>query len=527
MGIWLRVVLAGMCMMLGAIAPSFAQQPRAGGTLIAGAIGEPPGYDCHTGTSAQMLYYVAPHYSLLVKIDQANQSQVIGDLAQTWTMSEDGLTYAFRLWRNAEFHNGTRVTSRDVKASFDRLRDPPAGVVSPRRATFADVSAIETPDDATVVFRLRRRVPYFLGVLANPFNCIFSADLLAGDADYPARRIMGSGPFRFVEHVAGSHWVGRKFERYFRPGRPYLDGFRVNVLANTTAVLNAMAGGQIMAEFRTFSPVERNRLVQQMGDRVSVQEMTWAAIALLVFNTQKPPFDDVRVRRALNLAIDRWTASRNLQNLVSLRLVGATQRPGSPYAASDAELEQMPGFSRDVAAARAEARRLLAEAGQQNLSFRLSNRLAANPYTSVGVYLIDQWRQIGVTVEHQQLDNGPWAASLRSGNFDAIIDITNEYVDDPDLELARYLSFDRNPNNPARSVDRELDSLFDRQSALTTLAERMPLVRAFERRLFDQAYTVPFLWFHRITVQAASLRGWPITSNAILGLDLTDVWLTD
>jgi peptide/nickel transport system substrate-binding protein len=526
--IWSALIAGLIAVGFSGAGPAAAQdQPRRGGILVTGEIGEPPNYDCQGGTSAQSLYYLAPHYSLLVKIDQQNQERVAGDLAESWTMSEDGRTYTFRLFANAVFHDGSPVTSRDVDASFNRLRDPPAGVVSPRRATFSDITAIETPDPRTVVFRLGRAVPYFLGVLANPFNCILSAAKLASDPNYPARVIMGSGPFRFVEHVAGSHWVATRFDRYFREGRPYLDGLRINVMANTSAVLTAMSGGQIMGEFRTFSPTERNRLVSEMGPRVTVQEKTWAAIIALVFNTERPPFNDARVRRALSMAIDRWTASANLRNLVSLRLVGGTQRPGSPFAISDEELATLPGFGRDAEAARAEARRLLQQAGVSTLTFRLTNRLAANPYTPIGIYLIDQWRRIGATVEHVQLDTGPWAASLRSGNFDAIIDITNEYIDDPDLELARYLSVDRSPQNPSRATDRALDALYDRQRALTGVAERAAIVREFERRAFTEAYQVPVLWFHRINVLSSRIRNWQITSNAILGLDMTDVWLAE
>ena len=129
-------------------------------------------------------------------------------------------------------------------------------------------------------------------------------------------------------------------------------------------MLNALQGGQVMGEFRGISPAERDRLVQAMGDKLRIEELSWTLNLLVVFNTQKKPFDDVRVRKALLLAIDRWGGSQALARISTLRSVGGVIRPGSPYATPEAELVKLPGFGKDINAARAEAKRLLAEAGR-------------------------------------------------------------------------------------------------------------------------------------------------------------------
>lgn len=389
---------------------------------------------------------------------------------------------------------------------------------------FANIAAVDAPDAATVTFTLKRPQPYFLAILANPFNCIYSADALAREPNFPVRNVLGSGPFTFVRHAAGAEWVGKRFDGYFRKDRPYLDGFQAIVMTESAAV-TALQGGKIMAEFRGVSPAIRDRLVRELGDRVAVQESNWALSLLLAFNSQRKPFDDARVRRALNLAIDRWHGAEYLSRIVSLRAVGATQRPGSPYAASDSELEQLPGFARDMAAARAEARRLLREAGQEHLHFKLTNRNLNNPYVAGGIFLIDQWRQIGVTVEHGLSDAGPWQQAIASGNFDAVLEFSNELVDDPAMELMKYISADRSSINTARYIDRELDALYDRIDGSTDPAARTALTRAFERRLYDQSYMMPVLWYHRTVVTASRLKGWRITPSHLLNQDLADVWL--
>ncbi len=521
----MRTFALALFVLFAVFVPAGAQTPQRGGTLTFAVIGEPPNYDCHANFSFAAIHFLAPHYSLLVKFDPARFPEIAGDAAESWTVSPDGRTYTFRLRENIRFHDGSPLTSRDVKASFDRVREPPQGVNSLRRTDYANIEMIEAPDPRTVVFRLKRAQPYFPALLANPFNCLYSAELLAHDAEYPARKVMGSGPFVFGAHVRGDSWTGTRFEAYFRPGQPYLDGFRAAPVASTTIAVNALQGGQVLAEFRGVAPPVRDRLREAMGDRIAIQESVWALSVVLAFNAQKPPFDDPRVRRALSLAIDRHTGAAALQRTVSLRQVGATQRPGSPFAASDAELRALPGYGADIAASRAEARRLLAAAGQSNLRFTLLNRNVADPYTALGVFLIDQWRQIGVTVEQNLAEVAAYTQAMNAGNYDAIVDFSNAMIDDPEVELQRYLSFDRASTNTGRYTDRELDALYDRLTAVSDPAQRRAITRQFEARLFEQAYAFPVLWFHRIAATSARVQGWRITPSHLLNQDLAEVWL--
>jgi peptide/nickel transport system substrate-binding protein len=203
-----------------------AQTPKPGGTLVFAVSAEPPNYDCHAQTSFAFLHPVRPHYSTLLKFDTANYPKVVGDLAESWTVSPDGLTYTFKLRRNVKFHDGTPMTSEDVKATYERLRKPPQGVQSIREETFKDITTIDTPDPYTVVFKLARTNASMLSSFASPWDCVYSAAKLKTDPKFPERNILGTGPFTFVEHQAGSHWTGKKFDGYFETGKPYLDGYR-------------------------------------------------------------------------------------------------------------------------------------------------------------------------------------------------------------------------------------------------------------------------------------------------------------
>lgn len=519
-GFFLAVAVAAV-----AAAPVFAQTPpqtpQRGGTLIYSVTGEPETYDCHASVTGAVLHRVAPHYSTLLRIDAANYPNIVGDVAESWQASADGRSYRFVLRDGVRFHDGTPLTSADVKASYERIKDPPAGVVSVRRSQLLDIAAIATPDARTVEFTLHRANAAMPFYFASPWNCIYSAKLLAENPAYPARLVMGSGPFRFAEHVAGSEWRGVRFEGYFRAGLPYLDGFRA-ISIGGPALVNALAGGQTMADFRGLAPPERDRIVATRPDKVRVTEADSPGLLMLTFNTEKGPTADARVRRALSLGIDRWSGAEPMGRLTFFSSVGGFQRPGSAFARSAAELEQLPGFARDMAASRAQARALLAEAGQTNLQLVLTNRPL---YTALGLFLVDQWRQIGVTVRNEPAENQPFFAARASGNFDIIVDAIQDYVDEPSLQFAPFLSLARNPVNIARSRDDAVDALFDRQSASLDAAERRTIVRALEARLLGEAQSVPLYWARRILVTANEVQGYPMTPSSFVGQDLAGVWL--
>jgi peptide/nickel transport system substrate-binding protein len=520
-----RAMLAMPALVYGtaALGQTPAGEPQRGGTLQYAVAAEPPTYDLHqTGTFAVM-HRVAPHYSTLLQYEQFNYPNIVGDLAQSWEAAPDQLTYTFRLHPNVRFHDGTILTSEDVRASYARMIAPPEGVTSNRQPAFGQIGAIETPDPLTVVFKMKRVDASIMDTFVSPWNSIFSATRLRAEPNWPARNIMGTGPFRFVEHVAGSHWVGQKFDGYFKQGKPYLDGFRAITMA-PSAMVNALSGRQILAEFRGFTPVERDRIMRGLGADGRTFESSWMLHMLLSFNNEKPPFDDVRVRRALSLALDRWGGSTSLSRISQLGAVGGMVRPGSEWSSTPAEMERWPGYGRDMAANRAEARRLLREAGQENLSFTLMNR-NHQPYVTAGIFVIDQLRQIGVRAEHQQVELASWYANQGSGGFEAMIDSFTQLSDDPTNVLVKYISKDRAGVATARAIDRELDRLFDAQAQEIDKAKRKQLVGKFEDRAFEQAHLVPILWLQRLVVLNRRVQGWTMSPTHMIYQDLADVWL--
>jgi peptide/nickel transport system substrate-binding protein len=504
----LRTAVASLAALSLGSGLAAAQTPKKGGILNFSVVAEPPNYDCHGSTTFALIHPIAPHYSLLVKFDGKDFTKVVPDLAESWTVAPDGKTYTFKIRSGVKFHDGSPLTSEDIKASYDRIISPPDGVVSIRKAYYSDL-AVEAPDPNTVVFKLKADMAGVLEALASPYNCIYSAAKLKENPRYPETQIMGSGPFTFVEHVKGASWEGKRFEGYFQPGKPYLDGYKI-FYVKSGGVVPGILGGQFDAEFRGRNPSEKAQLLDKMKDNLTVHEGTWVNNLMLVFNTTRKPFDDIKVRQALTMAIDRWGGSDALSKISILKYVGGAMRPG---------------YSMALPESREAAKKLLEQAGVKDLKFKLLNRNIPEPYTPGGVYSIDQWRRIGVTAEHEQLETKLYQERVAKGDFDVSVEFQADFMDDPTQQFSKYLTKKLSPAGYSGHTDAKIDELYEQQRRTMNVAERTKIVNELERYALTQAYNVPILWWQRIIVYNKKIQGWYMTPSHYLWQDLGDVWL--
>ncbi len=503
---------------------ALAQTPKPGGILNFAVVAEPPTFDCHATTTFATIHPVRPHYSGLLRLsgDVNKEIKHTGDLAKSWEMSKDGLTYTFKLHEGVKFHDGSDFSSEDVKASYERIVNPPEGVVSARKALHTDIASIETPDKSTVIFKLKAPNASMLNNFASPFNCIYSAAKLKQNPMYPATEIMGTGAFQYVGYTKGATWEGKKFANYFQKGKPYLDGYKA-YFVKSAAVVPGLQGGQFDAEFRGRTPKERDQLKAAMGDKISIQEGPWTTSLILMFNTKKKPFDDIRVRQALTMAIDRWGAAENLSKISMLKFVGGFTRTGSEWAMSDDELAKLPGYARDINKAREEAKRLLKEAGVPDLKVALLNRNVAEPYTPMGIYVVDQWKRIGVQAEHKQLETKLFFDGFKNGNFDVGIEFIADYIDDPSIHFVKTLP--GASSNYTGFEDAKLKELFEKQSRIVDPKERKKVTDEYQRHAITQAHVAMLYWWQRIIVNNKKVRGWELHASHFTGQELVDVWL--
>ena len=411
------------------------------------------------------------------------------------------------------------LTSADIKASYERLIASAAGRGRRRAGSITRaIASIDTPDALTVVFHLHWPDAAMLANFASPWNCIYSAAKLAEDPQFPNTHILGTGAFVFVEHVKGQYWRGRRFDSYFQPGKPYLDGFQADFMTGA-AVMAAYKSGKIAAEFRGVTPAAARRAG---GGARRQRHRQREPVAVQSCRSSSIPSGRRSTTRGC-AARCRWRSTagaqpQQLQKTTFLKYVGGLMRPGSSMATPEAELVTLPGFGHDIAASRAEARQLLAAAGVHDLKLTLLVRDIPMPHYAGADLLVDSWRQIGVTATEKRLGIFDWQKQVEAGNFDVALDFSGDFYDDPTIQLTKYVSHDLSPVNYSGSTDRFLDAPLYRpggdQRPAAARPDR-PRVRApcAERGLYRAALVVEP---HRRDLVEAARAGTsrPATSSA-------------
>jgi peptide/nickel transport system substrate-binding protein len=529
----LFVSLVALTLLLGSFAATgrgvatAADTPRRGGVLLAVIGADPPSLDPHQESTFANIELVAPLYSTLLQLDPYDYPKIIGDLATEWKISSDGLTYTFKIHPGVKFHDGSPLTSADVKASYNKIIFPPQGVRSVRQNAYTAVAQVEAPDPTTVVFKLKFPSASLLANLASPWNVIFPKSYLDRDPNYFKTHAIGSGPFKFKGYTRGSTFEGERNPAYFVKDRPYLDGYKFYISPETSVRAAAIRSGRAYIEFRDLPSAEVEAIKKQLGDKITVQETAMTGQWGIAINNTKKPFDDVRVRKALSLGIDRYTMARVLYPLTGLRYVGGLMRPGSEWALPAPELEKLPGFGRDIEKNRAEARKLLAEAGYPNgLKVVLKNRNVKLPYQDFAVFLIGEWRKIGIEAEHRPLETAAWFSDGQdTGNFELLVAPTVEFMDDPDQFLGRYAT--GSTQNWGRFSDPQVDDLFSRQARSLDPVERKRLINDLEKRVLGNAYFTTGLWWSRNLVHWSKVKNYVAPPNHYTNQKLQDVWLSE
>jgi len=517
----------------GALAtgPSFAADtPKRGGTLTYMIPADaPPSFDGHREQTFATIHAIAPFYSLLIRVDPENpgSGEFVCDLCTEMPKPADGgKTYAFKIRDGVKFHDGSPLTAEDVAASWNEIIFPPAGVISTRQSYFMMVDKVEATDSSTVVFTLKFPTAAFLPSLADPFAFIYKKEIIAKDPHWYERNIMGSGPFKPAGYETGQSIKGIRNPDYFRKGLPYLDGF-VGIFADKQATrVDALRSDRAAIEFRGMPPSAVDELKKALGDGITIQSSDWNVGSSFTFNHKKKPFDDVRVRRALSLAIDRWRGAEALSKIAIVKTVGTFAFPQSPLAPTKEELQQIAGFSTDIAKSREEAKRLLKEAGAENLSFELLDRNVDQPYKYIALWLIDEWSKIGVKVRQKVVPTGPYYETLRKGDFEVAVEGPGHGIVNPLLDVQKELSASVTSENYGAYEDPEALDIYNRMLRETDPQKQHALMFEFEKHNNGTEAHQPYLvWWYRTVAYHSYVKGWKIGPSHLTNQDLATIWL--
>jgi peptide/nickel transport system substrate-binding protein len=525
-------LLFGVLALLAAALPARADDaPKHGGVLTFMIPADaPPSFDGHKETTYATVHATAPFYSTLIRVNPMNPASTddfVCDLCTEMPKpTDDGKTWTFTIRDGVKWHDGSALTAADVAASWQEIVHPRPGVASARQPYFIMVDTVSAPDAKTVVFKLKFATSAFLPALADPFAYIYKKEILDRDPHWYEKNVMGSGPFRFVDYQIGQSMKGERNKDYYREGQPYLDGFAAIFAPKQSVIIDAIRGDRASNEFRGLPPSARDQLVKELGDKITVRTGDWNCVNMITANHKKKPFDDPRVRRALALAIDQWHGAPMLAKIANVRTVGGIVFPGSPLAATPEELRKIAGYWPDIEKSRAEARRLLKEAGAEGLTFELQNRNVDQPYKYIATWVIDEWSKVGLKVTQKVLPTGPFFEGLRSGAFDVTVDFNCQGLVNPLLDIGKYLPHSVYEENYGNYEDQQDIDLYQAILHQNDPARQRALMREYETYILDtQAHTIMMPWWERIVPMRSYVKGWKISPSHYINQDLGTIWL--
>jgi len=463
--------------------------PKRGGSIVWALYNEAGEYDPHT--LAQQMYLWELGGNSLLKLDR-DTGKPVGDLVERWEQ-KDNLTFVFYLRKGVKFHNTAPVNGREFKAddvvySMARLRSP--GAKFPRRSYFDSVKSIEKVDDYAVKFTLSQPFGPLLVYMAFPFIKMVPKEVVDkyNGLERPEATI-GTGPFLFKEYTKDVGGTMVRNPNFFRPGLPYLDEVRLQVITDEATRISAVRTSRVDIAQRI--PASGYKSIQQTSPNVLADTEAVPWTAQVIMRTDLKPWSDIRVRRAINLAVDR-------QEIVSGAHEGAGFITGAipvgqvPWAGLDFEkdLKNLPGYRQPKDQDIAEARKLLADAGFPN---GLDTTISMTDYSAIlnrrpAEVLVTQLAKVGIRAKPKVLEQAAYLNSERSGDFDLIVRGLGAVVEpDEYIWLSLHSTGSR---NYGKYKDPEIDKMLEAARSTYDIAERGKLYKEAQLRAIDQAARV-------------------------------------
>ena len=397
--------------------------PKRGGVMQAGSLANPAHFDLHQSAKIDNIFPQAPMYDNLVRYSPFDYTTIIPDLAKSWEVSNDGLTYTFSLRGGVQFHDGAILTSEDVKATFDRIIDPPEGIVSPRGFLFSSVDSVNAPDGLTVEFALSEPRGFMLQALANGYNIIVRKATLE-DNNFDLRQVPdypGTGPFRFERLETGEFWELEANPNYWNEELPYLDGLMMfNLALGGAGTGAALLSGRIHYA-RWIDPATERTARETPG--LNTKAYPIAGVVGMYPNHSRPGFSDKKVRRAIHLVIDYHALKKAVEDQFVSSVSGWVTQADPQWTAYWQTAKDLPGWRPRTDEDLAEAKRLMEEAGFGDGMTGVDLLVLNVPFFNTwGIIVQDELKKhLNINSTMRSEDGAVWVQNRNQGTFDLTI----------------------------------------------------------------------------------------------------------
>ena len=455
---------------------------------------------------------------------QNSLETIVPELATSWSWNTDFTKLTFKLREGVKWHDGKPFTSADVKCTWELLNGTAKEKfkINNRSGWYFNLESITTNGLYEATMHMKRPQPAFLALLASGFSPVYPCHVPPRDMRIHP---IGTGPFKFVEFKGNEGMKVTRNPDYWKAGRPYLDGIEYTVIPNrSTAMLSFIAG-----KFDMTFPYEVT--VQGLKDILSqypaaICDLTSTNVAANIVMNIAPPFDNLDLRKAVIMAVDR-------KAFVDILFEGKADVGGAMMPAPDGAwglppemLQTLPGFSSDVAKSREEARTIMRGLGygpDKHLPVKLSTRNLPT-YRDSATILISQLKEIWIDGELDPVETAIWQPKLIRRDYQMGLSLVGNGVDDPDQQF--YESYVCGSRTYMGYCDKAIDALVDKQSMEPDQAKRRQIVWEIDRKL-QQDVVRPMLYYQRsATCRRPEVKGLTIMVNSIFnGWRMEDVWL--
>jgi peptide/nickel transport system substrate-binding protein len=459
-------------------------------------------------------------------VAQNSMDHIVPDLATSWSWSDDGKTLTFPLHQGVKWHDGKPFTAADVKCTWDLLmgQGPDRLRVNPRKSWYENVAEVTTHGDFEVSFHLKEKQPALLALLASGWAPIYPCHV-------PAREMrqhpIGTGPFKFVEFKPNEYIKLTRNPDYWKPGRPYLDGIEFTIMKEIAPRNLAFFAGNfdVGSPYGVSPPTLKD--FQEQAPKAICETTGVNVPRTMLINTAKPPFDNVELRRAMTLAIDRDAFSTIING--GVRRVGALMMPPPEgvWGLDEAALKTLPGYDPDFQKSLAAARTIMEKLGygpDKHLVTKLSTRDIPS-WRQPAVLLNAQLKEIYIDADLDIVDTTQWYPKMARKDFTIGAVPIETGVDDPDEMFVENFGCG-SLRNYAGYCDADVEKLIHAQSLEVDADKRRTIVAEIEKKLAEAAIRPVLFYPVGASCMQPYVKGLTIMVNTIYnGWRFEDVWL--
>jgi peptide/nickel transport system substrate-binding protein len=526
MGARLLLVAVLAASLLRGAAPVSAQ--KYGGTLQAFLPQNPPSLSLHEEATYVVTFTMQPVHSNLVLYDQLapveSPETIRPELAERWSWSADKKALTFTLRPGVRWHDGKPFTSADVKGTFDIARGMGAQRLrlNPRKTWWAGIEEITTNGDYEVTFRLKRPQPSLLAMLATGYTPVYPAHIPV--AEWRTKPV-GSGPFKLAEFQRDRFIHLVKNPDYFMPGRPYLDGIRYHIISQKASRVAAFKTRQVDADDPATSTKPDMETLKANTPELVILPNARTGFSCVLFNTKKPPFDDPRLRQAVNLGLDRASFIKSVFQGGAAPGGINLPPPDGAWGLAKEKLDTLPGYG-DAEKNREEARAIMRSLGYSRANpFKTQLTVRTFSYYVDGaVWTAGNLKDVWMDIELRQLETAVIYGVFARRDFTLAFHGVGIGADDPDVNF--YENYGCNSQrNYSDYCNPEAMRLIDEQSREFDPQRRRQLVQQADEFMVKDVARVILGWRNYYHLM------WPYVKNLVPHQTnysytrMRDVWL--